>query len=78
MVDDSDTPDDVDLPDDMAFPDEPDVEEMAEAEESEPRIDFYGGKWLSALPITLFIIWAIVQTALFRISDTSGLVIGML
>jgi Na+/H+ antiporter NhaC len=78
MANDRDTPDDVDSPGDTAFPDEPDVEGMSEAEEEEPDIDFYGGKWLSALPIGLFIVWAIVQTALFRISDTTGLVIGML
>jgi Na+/H+ antiporter NhaC len=69
---------DSDSSDDVAFPDEPDVETIPEAEEEEPRIDFYGGKWMSALPISLFIVWAIVQTALFRISDTSGLAVGML
>ncbi|ELY49326.1 Na+/H+ antiporter NhaC family protein [Natronolimnohabitans innermongolicus] len=43
-----------------------------------PRIAFYGGRGMSALPIAFFIVWAIVQTALWRISDTGGLVVGML
>ncbi|MEM4781244.1 MAG: Na+/H+ antiporter NhaC family protein [Halalkalicoccus sp.] len=43
-----------------------------------PRIEFYGGRGMSAIPIAFFIVWAIVQTALWRISDTAGLVAGML
>lgn len=33
---------------------------------------------MSALPIALFVIWAIVQSGVLRISDTTGLVAGML
>ncbi|WP_049922156.1 Na+/H+ antiporter NhaC family protein [Halopiger djelfimassiliensis] len=43
-----------------------------------PRITFYGGRGMSALPIAFFICWAIVQTALWRISDTGGLIVGLL
>ena len=58
---------------------EPFETELAEmAEQDEPAIEFYGGKGVSALPIGLFIVWAIVQSGLFGISDTTGLVIGML
>ncbi|MBV0900910.1 Na+/H+ antiporter NhaC family protein [Haloarcula salina] len=42
------------------------------------RIEFYGGRWTSVLPIALFVLWAIVQSGLFRIGDTTGLVAGML
>ncbi|MFB6109873.1 MAG: Na+/H+ antiporter NhaC family protein [Halodesulfurarchaeum sp.] len=68
-------------------PDEPDesetgdieegVEELVE-EEEERSIDFHGGKWMSAFPILWFIGWAILQSALFRIGSTSGLVAGLL
>jgi len=47
-------------------------------EDEGPRIEFYGGRGMSALPILFFIVWAVAQTALWRISDTSGLVAGML
>ncbi|TYL39413.1 sodium:proton antiporter [Natronococcus pandeyae] len=33
---------------------------------------------MSAIPIGFFILWAIAQTALWRISDTGGLVVGIL
>ena len=48
------------------------------AEQEGPRIEFYGGRGMSAVPIAFFILWAIAQTALWRISDTEGLVAGML
>ncbi|KZX47698.1 Na+/H+ antiporter NhaC family protein [Haloarcula sp. K1] len=41
-------------------------------------IEFYGGRWMSVIPIGLFILWAIVQSGLFGIGDTTGLVAGML
>ncbi len=59
----------------------PDVsEELEEAEEAleGPRIEFYGGKWASAIPLVLFVLWAIFQSGLLRIGDTSGLVAGAL
>ena len=55
-------------------------EELEEAEEAMegPRIEFYGGKWASTAPLLIFILWAIVQSGLLRIGDTSGLVAGAL
>jgi Na+/H+ antiporter NhaC len=47
-------------------------------DEGGPRIEFYGGRGMSALPIGFFIVWAIVQTALWRIGDTGGLIVGIL
>ena len=54
--------------------------ELAEATaaRSEQRVEFYGGKWMSALPITLFVLWAIFQSGILQVSDTTGLVVGML
>jgi Na+/H+ antiporter NhaC len=55
-------------------------EELADARRarSGPRIDFYGGPAASAIPIALFIAWAIFQSGVLRIGDTTGLVAGML
>ena len=55
-------------------------EELKDAEEAMegPKIDFYGGRWASAIPLLLFIIWAIFQSGLLGIGDTNGLVIGAL
>jgi len=44
----------------------------------DPDIEFHGGKWLSALPLAVFVLWAIVQSGVLRIGDTTGLVAGML
>jgi len=41
-------------------------------------IRFFGGPAMSALPIGFFIVWAIVQSGILRISDATGLVAGML
>ncbi|USZ68890.1 Na+/H+ antiporter NhaC family protein [Halorussus salilacus] len=56
------------------------AQELAEerAARRESRIEFYGGPIASTIPIALFIAWAIVQSGLFRIGDTTGLVAGML
>ncbi|OIB55805.1 Na+/H+ antiporter NhaC family protein [Natrialba sp. SSL1] len=48
------------------------------ADDGGPQIEFYGGRGMSAFPIAFFIVWAIAQTALWRISDTGGLVVGIL
>ncbi|MFC3478524.1 Na+/H+ antiporter NhaC family protein [Halobacterium litoreum] len=57
-------------------------EELADAEAAAagegPRIDFYGGEAMSAFPLVFFVIWAIVQSGILRIGDTTGLVAGML
>jgi Na+/H+ antiporter NhaC len=64
-------------PDDV---DESVEEELAEvrAATDGPDIEFRGGKWMSAFPLSFFVCWAIVQSGLFRIGDTTGLVAGML
>lgn len=48
------------------------------AEEDSSDLEFYGGRLMSAFPILFFIVWAIIQTALWRVSDTNGLTIGIL
>ncbi|WP_049985361.1 Na+/H+ antiporter NhaC family protein [Halobellus rufus] len=56
-------------------------EEVAETEiasEGPPEIEFYGGDLVSAFPLAFFVLWAIVQSGLLRIGDTTGLVAGML
>ncbi|MFC7166536.1 Na+/H+ antiporter NhaC family protein [Halospeciosus flavus] len=52
--------------------------EAVEDTEEEVTIEFYGGKWMSAVPLTFFVVWAIVQSGVLRIGDTTGLVTGML
>ena len=44
----------------------------------ETSLQFRGGPAVSALPITLFIVWAVFQSGVLGIGDTSGLVVGML
>ncbi|WP_135820295.1 Na+/H+ antiporter NhaC family protein [Halostella litorea] len=44
----------------------------------EPEIEFRGGRAMSAFPIAFFIAWAVVQSGLLRIGDTTGLAAGML
>ncbi len=56
---------------------EAELEQAAEAR-SEPRIEFYGGRMASTIPIALFVVWAIFQSGVLRIGDTTGLVAGML
>lgn len=43
-----------------------------------PDIRFRGGKAASAVPILFFIGWAIFQSGVLGISDTAGLIVGML
>ncbi|WP_135825629.1 Na+/H+ antiporter NhaC family protein [Halorussus ruber] len=65
---------------DEESPEESVAEELADARQarSGPRIEFYGGPAASAIPIALFIAWAVFQSGLMRIGDTTGLVAGML
>jgi hypothetical protein len=42
------------------------------------HIEFRGGKAASAVPILFFIAWAIFQSGVLGISDTAGLIVGML
>ncbi|AAG18982.1 MULTISPECIES: Na+/H+ antiporter NhaC family protein [Halobacterium] len=51
---------------------------VSAGDDSEPEIDFYGGKLASAFPLVFFVVWAIVQSGVLRVSDTTGLVAGML
>lgn len=44
----------------------------------EDELTFYGGRLMSAFPIVFFIVWAIVQTALWRVADTTGLTIALI
>src|SRR6056297_3093912 len=61
-------------------PEETVAEELADARQARtgPRIEFYGGPAASTIPIALFVAWAIFQSGLMRIGDTTGLVAGML
>ena len=54
------------------------MEGLSNGSEEEPSIEFRGGRLASAVPILVFVAWAIVQSGLLRIGDTSGLVVGML
>jgi Na+/H+ antiporter NhaC len=67
-------------PDDIDEVDETVEEELEEAMSTGADLDieFHGGKWMSAFPLAFFVLWAIVQSGLFRIGDTTGLVAGML
>jgi|GEM_PF-418196 len=53
------------------------ISEFGTADDSDPAIEFYGGRLVSALPITLFICWAVFQSGVLGIGDTTGLVAGM-
>jgi Na+/H+ antiporter NhaC len=57
---------------------DPTAEFDTSAGEDGPQLEFYGGRLMSAFPILFFIAWAIVQTALWRVADTTGLTIGIL
>ncbi|MFB6126185.1 MAG: Na+/H+ antiporter NhaC family protein [Halolamina sp.] len=43
-----------------------------------PTLRFRGGPAASAVPLAVFVLWAVVQSGLFGIGDTTGLVTGML
>ncbi len=66
--------------DDEDTEDERIEEELGLSEDagSDRQIEFYGGKWMSALPLAIFVVWAIFQSGVLRIGDTTGLVIAML
>ncbi|WP_265109244.1 Na+/H+ antiporter NhaC family protein [Halosolutus halophilus] len=49
-----------------------------DTEPDETELLFYGGRGMSAFPIVFFVVWAIIQTALLRISSEEGLVLGIL
>jgi Na+/H+ antiporter NhaC len=48
------------------------------ASPDEQTLRFRGGPIASAVPIAVFVVWAIVQSGVLGIGDTSGLVVGML
>ncbi|SFG13437.1 Na+/H+ antiporter NhaC [Halopelagius inordinatus] len=43
-----------------------------------PDLRFRGGRLASAVPIAFFVAWAIVQSGILGIGDTTGLIVGML
>lgn len=42
------------------------------------ELKFYGGPLFSLFPLLFFVVWAIVQSAILRIGNAEGLVVGML
>ena len=44
----------------------------------ESTLRFRGGPAVSAVPIAVFVVWAVFQSGVLGIGDTSGLVVGML
>ncbi|MFD1645023.1 Na+/H+ antiporter NhaC family protein [Haloarchaeobius litoreus] len=58
---------------------------MVETESAEPAdasdppdLEFYGGRAASAVPLAVFVAWAIFQSGVLGVGDTQGLVVGML
>ncbi|WP_142856942.1 Na+/H+ antiporter NhaC family protein [Salinigranum halophilum] len=51
---------------------------MSHETEAETRLTFRGGPAASAVPVAFFVVWAVVQSGLLGIGDTTGLVVGML
>ncbi|MFB6251005.1 MAG: Na+/H+ antiporter NhaC family protein [Halobellus sp.] len=51
---------------------------MSETSDQSSVLRFYGGRAASAIPIAFFIFWAVVQSGLLGIGDTSGLIVGIL
>ncbi|WP_144901268.1 Na+/H+ antiporter NhaC family protein [Halobellus captivus] len=51
---------------------------MSSGTDGSTALRFYGGRAASAIPIAFFILWAIVQSGLLGIGDTSGLIVGIL
>ncbi|WP_439026006.1 Na+/H+ antiporter NhaC family protein [Haloarchaeobius sp. DT45] len=47
-------------------------------ESSPPELAFYGGRAASAVPLAVFVAWAIFQSGVLGVGDTQGLVVGML
>ena len=55
------------------------TESLDAIEESEPPdLEFYGGRAASAVPLAVFVVWAIFQSGVLGVGDTQGLVVGML
>jgi len=52
--------------------------EAVSSSHADPTISFHGGKWLSTVPLVFFVAWAIVQSAIFKIGDAEGLIVGAL
>jgi Na+/H+ antiporter NhaC len=57
-------------------PDDTDVQQYRV--EKDVTIEFHGGKWLSTVPLFFFVLWAIVQSAIFQIGAADGLIVGAL
>ncbi|WP_256299228.1 Na+/H+ antiporter NhaC family protein [Haloarchaeobius salinus] len=55
------------------------TESVDTIEESDPPdLTFYGGRAASAVPLAVFVAWAIFQSGVLGVGDTQGLVVGML
>jgi len=51
---------------------------MSDTSDASTSLRFYGGRAASAVPIAFFVLWAIVQSGLLGIGDTTGLIVGIL
>ncbi|WP_318569596.1 Na+/H+ antiporter NhaC family protein [Salinigranum marinum] len=51
---------------------------MSSEPEEATRLRFRGGPAVSAVPVVFFVVWAVVQSGVLGIGDTTGLVVGML
>ncbi|WP_435360328.1 Na+/H+ antiporter NhaC family protein [Haloarchaeobius sp. DFWS5] len=49
-----------------------------ETESNTPSLTFRGGRIASTVPLAIFVAWAIFQSGVLGVGDTSGLVVGML
>ncbi|WP_435335641.1 Na+/H+ antiporter NhaC family protein [Haloarchaeobius sp. TZWWS8] len=49
-----------------------------DAEPDSPSLTFRGGRIASTVPLAVFVAWAIFQSGVLGVGDTSGLVVGML
>jgi len=54
------------------------VQETTTESAEQSGLEFRGGPIVSAVPITVFVGWAVFQSGVLGIGDTSGLVVGML
>ncbi|MDQ2053575.1 MULTISPECIES: Na+/H+ antiporter NhaC family protein [Halobellus] len=51
---------------------------MSDSSDASRTLSFYGGRAASAIPIAFFIAWAVFQSGLLGIGDTTGLIVGIL
>ncbi|RLM59373.1 Na+/H+ antiporter NhaC family protein [Halobellus sp. Atlit-31R] len=51
---------------------------MSDSSDASRTLSFHGGRAASAVPIAFFIVWAVFQSGLLGIGDTTGLIVGIL